>query len=107
MIVGVIFEVSQQLRPVVCSLTQPAGCVQAIDFRFVLRDNGAMTPEEEKRKQIYDRRDQAILRAMAVVFFNGDEDAAWRSVFEVADRPVPPSPQKAPSAARMHLKATH
>lgn len=65
-----------------------------------------MTDEEERRKQTYDERSQAIAKAMAVVFFDGDEDAAWRAVFEIADRPPLTSKPK-PTATRLHLKAAH
>lgn len=71
----------------------------------------ALTPEEEERKATYDRRDQAMAKAMAVVFFDGDEDATWRAVFARADKeaqsPEFNNPIRTPSSVRIHLKAKH
>lgn len=67
----------------------------------------ALTPEEEKRKETYPPREQAIARAMAEVFHNGNEDIVWRGIFEIADEELH-DPRYAPRAkiARIHLKAT-
>ena len=71
----------------------------------------ALTPEEEQRKASYDHISQMIVAATAKVFDGGDEDAAWRAVFAIADEeandPRFQRTQPTPENARIHLKAKH
>jgi hypothetical protein len=80
-----------------------------LELTVQLCHNHSMTSDEEQRKATFEKRSQAIIAAIATVFFNGDEDAAWREAFTIEDsrpRANVTRPQE-PTAARIHLKATH
>jgi hypothetical protein len=81
-----------------------------IEIHSKICNNETMPDKEfERRKQEYGPREQALTKAMAVVFFNGDEHAAWQAVFDVAERDQRfyETPLHVQPTTRLHLKATH
>jgi len=56
----------------------------------------------------YDARTQAIVNAMADVFFNGDRAKAWERIFQTAPDTLRliANAKRKHSQAKLHLKAT-
>ena len=71
-----------------------------------------MTDKEfkQRKQQFQDPVAIAWLKAGAKVFWGGDEKAAWLALFESVDRHQKDQLSTTvaiPSAARLHLRATH